>query len=77
MTTVDLSSRNTLLLYARKRVDEAIAPLKDPAADHTVIDAVSHTLTHLRLHFARLHIAIGAVYAEQGEVLVDILEAPR
>jgi|HubBroStandDraft_2_1064218.scaffolds.fasta_scaffold91367_2 hypothetical protein len=71
------TSRNTLLLYARKRVDEALAPLTAPGADHVTIHHAEQALEPLRLHFARHHITLGPLRAEGGEFVVDIGETLR
>ena len=66
------SSRNHLLTYARKRVEDAVlAPLR---ADTSTLDAAEQVLDALRNHFRALGIGIGPLFVRDGQFIVDIEE---
>lgn len=69
------SSRNHLLDYARKRVEEAVlGPLR---ADTTTLDVAEEVLQALRVHFRRLWIALDQLRVQDGTFVVGIMEMPR
>ncbi len=70
------ASRNTLLTYARRRVDETVLkPLHAEGAHDSFI--VSETLDRLREHFYKHHIQLGFLTVQDGQASVDIWETPR
>lgn len=69
------ASRNHLLAYARKRVEEAVlAPLR---ADTTTLDVAEDALQSLRVHFRGLWIALDQLRVQDGTFVVGIMEMPR
>lgn len=70
------ASRNTLLTYARRRVDETVlAPLHAEGAHDSFV--ISETLERLRQHFRGLWIELGPLVVQDGAATVEIGEMPR
>lgn len=69
------SDRNTLLTYARRRVDEIV--LKPLHADGTTPDAAEAALCTLRQHFRGLWIEFGPLVVQDGAATVEIGEIAR
>jgi hypothetical protein len=66
-------SRNTLVAYAKKRVEDAvIAPLRVNSADYATLHHAQQILDGLRAHFAKHWIVIGDIRAETGEITVAV-----
>jgi hypothetical protein len=75
---LDLVDRNTLLKYARRRIEEGvIGPLKMDTADDATLLKAEKIIDGLRAHFRGLHIDIGPLRAENGEIIVDVKPMPR
>jgi hypothetical protein len=74
-TTAKRISRNHLLNYASKRVEDAVlAPLR---TDTTQLEVAEEHLDRLRIHFRRLWIDIRPLGVVDGQFAVAITEVPR